>query len=315
MKHQRTLLLALAITLIATPAFASLDGIWWNPNIPGEGWNCSSQADTLFCLQYGYEGSTLQPTYRSIIATLNYTILSNGDIRVTAVGDVYRTQAFTDTVRTGAFQGTYEAGVFRTNASGLQQTLIPFDFAYGGPLEAVQGFFLTSTIPIAGLGTSQLHLTGTVIRQTTEGLRYKEVFSSNTTGLNDPNTIIEFPSAIVLYRGRLPFPPQVDVFIWPVVPYGLDVLFGVEAAKTKFGFNCLLEVATGQCLTFGPDVTFVSLANSERETITYTNYVGGFQTMERPAESEGVADFHLGIPNIAQLMEQRLRTRADLQPD
>jgi hypothetical protein len=291
MKKLRFWIWALLLALTSKAALASVDGIFWNPAQPGTGWNCSSQNDTMFCLLYAYEGDTVQPTFRSIIANLSYSVLADGDVRVSATGDVYRTTNFTNTVRVGDFSGNYQAGVFNVNAAGFSQSLVPFNFGFPREFDTVTGVYLTSTIPLAGgQGSSTLYAVGDQI-SITDGIEYKQV-----TDAGFPvGVMLEFPGiGIAIYEMGFPLPEMADVVFFPSTPFAFGVLQGVESWKGRVGFGCRVEVGTGECQTEIVDVVLTPISNSAGEAQIFGQYLelgasGAAADLATNKEAAGIA--------------------------
>lgn len=270
MRMFRFCIWALLLASTSQPAFASVDGIFWNPSLPGTGWNCSSQNDTMFCLVYAYEGDTVQPTFRSVIASLSYSVLADGDVRVSATGDVYRTTDFSNTVRVGGFTGTYQAGNFDVNAAGVSQSLVPFNFAFPREFDTVTGVFLASTIPLdGGQGSSTIYAVGDQIL-VADNLEYKRV----TDAGSQVGVMLEFPGiGIAIYEMGFPFPELADVVFFPTIPFGFGVLQGVEPWKGRVGFGCKIKVGTSECQSEPVDVVLTPIANSIGEAEIFGQYL------------------------------------------
>jgi hypothetical protein len=155
----------------ASPAQASVAGTYWNPAQPGLGWAFEVQNDIVFALQYAYEGSAVQPTFRSCIGTVGYQVLGDGHVRETMSGDCYRTENFNQTVRTGPFSAVYEFGRISLNAAGfVQSNLVPFDFGFDTGIAAINGVWLISTLPLSGTGQSVTATFSTTTGQTSGGI-------------------------------------------------------------------------------------------------------------------------------------------------
>jgi hypothetical protein len=140
---------AAAALLWCAAAFAEVRGIYWDPDVNGEGWTFDAQDDVVAITWYRYEDG--EPAFRTILASTEYATIVNGDgtatVRQELSGRVYRT-ANGETVDVGAFSGVFfdDYGVVSgtVDAAGVQRDLEPFVYAYAAPAERFRGLWTFS---------------------------------------------------------------------------------------------------------------------------------------------------------------------------
>lgn len=140
-----------AALLFASPsAYASVDGVFFDPAFAGEGWTFESQNDRVGATWYTYE-SNGQPTFRTLVGTVTAAADSSGrDLTYQMSGQVFRTESRTNTTQVGTFVanfrtvGTEQIGTI--TAAGATRSLRRFDFAFGSPLDKIRGIWAISTL-------------------------------------------------------------------------------------------------------------------------------------------------------------------------
>lgn len=273
MNRLSKLVAATCLLSIGCTAHASVNGTWWNPSQPGLGWAFKSQNDTIFALQYAYEGSAATPTFRSCIGSISYSTFVDGHMRETFTGDCYRTENFNMTVRTGAFTGTYEFGKISLNAAGfVQNNLVPFDFGYASPIDQLVGVWLFS--PIATLGsapsvTAVFSPTSSIIG----GL------PARTVATTDGQTgAVGYDAVNKLYLAYTQTSSDringvASIFIFPTSPVAYAPLVGQLNEDVLIGTTCRANTVNFQCFTTPIDLLGKSIANSPLEVAVLRNFL------------------------------------------
>jgi hypothetical protein len=305
-------ILSLGLAVLAPRAGASIDGVWWDPAQSGTGWNFSVQNDIVFGLQYGYEGADARPSFRSIIGNATYTVLPDNSVRITIVGDTFRTENFNRTTRVGPFSGVYEAGRLTLDAAGFRQTVVPFEFGYRDPLDRIRGVWLVSNLPIIGQGDSSMVL-----------------FDRNTTVQNGQvyrsfvDTFDEFGLLGYDERSRSYLAvqdngnPNDDLFlayVMPLDPLSYGILNGYRSNDTLVGFSCTFSTRIGNCVDRPTDLLAKALANTDGEAVAFARIVIAFGKHSHvdPSHLESLAATVGELAPIAEAMLRESAPRSDL---
>lgn len=146
--------------LVSSVASASVEGLFWDPAFPGEGWALESENDVFALTWYRYDDAG-QPTFRVGSGPITYTNVANAlpgssDALVyTITGRLYRATATSET-DVGGFTVTFTPDaqgrlIGQMNAAGTVRRLERFHFALNedGPIDQWHGAWVLS-----GLGTS-----------------------------------------------------------------------------------------------------------------------------------------------------------------
>lgn len=132
------------LALGAAPAVASIEGLWWDPSVNGEGWTFESQNDLAAITWYRYEDG--QPAFRTILANVTYgTAMDGGQqtLQFQMAGRVYRTTNNTENVD-GFMRGV-------VSAEGQTRVVVPFIYNYANQLEFYRGIWNVSNLAIPGV--------------------------------------------------------------------------------------------------------------------------------------------------------------------
>lgn len=310
------ILTGFTLLLLSSNAQASLTGIWWQPSTPGTGWNCSSQADQMFCLVYSYETDG-SPTFRSIIAQLSYARGDDFDTVIIATGDVYKTVNFTQTEREGAFEGHYRLGKFYVDAAGFTQTLEPFNFAYPQDLDSITGVYVASSLDYFGNdGFSQIYVIDDEVK-IVDGVTYKDMIGP---GVPDGRLIIdEEQEALMFIRTTDPAAMEARIFLTRALPEVFTILMGSDNDQRRAGLTCMLDIATQFCVPdTSQDYMLNGLANSTGERALLATYLPQFgepaPAPEESADKSAARDrltvkLAAALPRIRSQMEAEIAAR------
>lgn len=156
LRSTKLIAVMLALLVCAFPASASIEGLWWDPSVSGEGWTFVSQNDLAAITWYRYENGA--PAFRTVLANTAYAVVvSGGDqvLQFQLTGKVYRTTNFTNTVEVGDFLAVFQpvGGVMTgtVTAEGVTRTLVPFIYNYSSPVEFYRGLWNVSNLANAQL--------------------------------------------------------------------------------------------------------------------------------------------------------------------
>ena len=161
MRFFAAVVLALAGT-VSSIASASVEGLFWDPDFPGEGWALESENDVFVLTWYRYDDAG-QPTFRVGNGPITYTNVadalpgSSDALVYTISGRLYRATATSET-DVGGFTVTFTPDaqgrlIGQMNAAGTVRRLERFHYALNedGPIDQWHGAWVLS-----GLGTDEV---------------------------------------------------------------------------------------------------------------------------------------------------------------
>lgn len=242
--HSIRLAAGAAALLWCAAACGEVRGIYWDPEVNGEGWTFDAQDDVVAITWYRYEEG--EPAFRTILANTEYTTIFNGDgtatVRQELSGRVYRT-ANGETLDVGPFSGVFldDYGVISgtVDAAGVQRELEPFVYAYAAPAERFRGLWTFSYEAQPALESGE-GVAGTVA--------YAR-FLPETGYFDDGTPFRDF----VLSDGRSGY-----LFYYPEDGGTYGSIFNADASFISFAWAGIREHNIGSSALFTQDITQVT---------------------------------------------------------